>query len=132
LPRRFRACLRRHHLTGVRHRRIASLTHRQRTAIGRCLAALTPRQRALVLSRTAAGGSGEGERLSLYSWTDLTYLLHKQDVSWAYYVQKGVQPDCDDNPDQTSDGCAPVAQGAGTPSIWNPLPGFTDVKADRQ
>lgn len=26
----------------------------------------------------------------------------------------------------------PIAQGAGTPSIWNPLPSFTDVKADGQ
>jgi phospholipase C len=66
------------------------------------------------------------------SWTDLTYLLHKNHVSWAYYVQKGVQPDCDDNPDETAAGCAPVAQGAQTPSIWNPLPSFTDVKADGQ
>ena len=53
-------------------------------------------------------------------------------MSWAYYVQKGVQPDCDDNPDETAAGCAPVAQGAGTPSIWNPLPSFTDVKTDGQ
>jgi hypothetical protein len=53
-------------------------------------------------------------------------------VSWAYYVQSGVQPDCDDNPDETAAGCAPVAQGAGTPSIWNPLPSFTDVKQDGQ
>ena len=44
----------------------------------------------------------------------------------------GIQPDCDDNPDQTAAGCAPVAQGAKTPSIWSPLPSFTDVKADRQ
>jgi hypothetical protein len=37
-----------------------------------------------------------------------------------------------DNPDQTAAGCAPIAQGAGTPSVWNPLPSFTDVKADGQ
>ena len=47
-------------------------------------------------------------------------------------MQSGIQPDCDDNPDQTAAGCAPVAQGAGTPSIWNPLPSFTDVKQDGQ
>jgi phospholipase C len=131
-PASFGACLRRHHVPDVKLRRIAKLPKRQREAIGRCLAALTPRQRTLVLGRGPAGGSGEGEKLSLYSWTDLTYLLHKNDVSWNYYVQKGVQPDCDDNPDETADGCAPVAQGASTPSIWNPLPGFTDVKADHQ
>ena len=77
-------------------------------------------------------GGGEDQRLGTYSWTDLTYLLHKDNVSWAYYVQSGVQPDCDDNPDLTAAGCAPVAQGVGTPSIWNPLPSFTDVKADGQ
>src|SRR5207302_7838999 len=64
--------------------------------------------------------------------SDLTWLLHKDHVSWAYYVQSGVQPDCDDNPDETAAGCAPVAQGVGTPSIWNPLPSFSDVKQDGQ
>jgi len=47
-------------------------------------------------------------------------------------LPRDVQPDCDDNPDETAAGCAPVAQGARTPSIWNPLPSFTDVKADGQ
>jgi hypothetical protein len=32
-----------------------------------------------------------------YAWTDLTYLLHKSHVSWAYYVANGTQPDCDDD-----------------------------------
>src|SRR5438128_10337343 len=27
-----------------------------------------------------------------YSWTDLSYLLHKGGVSWKYYVQTGVEP----------------------------------------
>ena len=97
-----------------------------------CLSAVSPRERALVMGGSAASAGGEGERLGLYSWTDLTYLLHKYHVSWSYYVQRGVQPDCDDNPDQTAAGCAPRAQGAGTPSIWNPLPAFSDVKADHQ
>ena len=77
-------------------------------------------------------GSGQNNQAALYSWTDLTYLLHQDGVSWAYYVQSGVQPDCDDNPDQTAAGCAPVAQGASTLSVWNLLPSFTDVKADGQ
>ena len=79
-----------------------------------------------------AASGGEGQKLGIYSWTDLTYLLHTHHVSWAYYVQSGVQPDCDDNPDKSAAGCAPVAQGASTPSIWSPLPAFTDVKADGQ
>ena len=32
-----------------------------------------------------------------YAWTDLTYLLHKNDVSWGYYVYKGTEPDCDND-----------------------------------
>ena len=61
-----------------------------------------------------------------YAWTDLTYLLHKSNVSWKYYVAEGTQPDCDD------DGmtCAPKPQTVGTPEIWNPLPFFTTVRQD--
>ena len=47
-------------------------------------------------------------------------------------MQSGVQPDCDASPGQSAAGCPAVAQGARTPSIWNPLPSFTDVKADGQ
>jgi hypothetical protein len=54
----------------------------------------------------------------LYAWTDLTYLLHKNNVSWAYYSQKGNQVLDKD-------------EGA-TPVIWNPLPLFTDVRLDNQ
>jgi phospholipase C len=128
----FWACVRAHGVNPSHLRRPAGITDRQRTAIGACLAILTPAQRQRLLNHGAGGGGGEGQKLGIYSWTDLTYLLHKHHVSWAYYVQKGVQPDCDDNPDETAAGCAPVAQGASTPSIWSPLPAFTDVKADHQ
>jgi phospholipase C len=64
-----------------------------------------------------------------YAWTDLTYLLHKYGVSWAYYVFKGTEPDCEDD---AAMACAPVAQSAKTPGIWNPLPYFTDVQQDNQ
>ena len=77
-----------------------------------------------------ADSSGEKQRQGLYSWIDLTYLLDKNHVTWAYYVQHGTQPGCDANPDETAAGCAPTPQGANTPSIWNPLPSFTDVRAD--
>jgi phospholipase C len=63
------------------------------------------------------------------AWTDVTWLLFDHHVSWAYYVQTGTQPDCDDDSDET---CAPVAQSATTPGIWNPLPLFGDVHADHQ
>ncbi|HTX12923.1 MAG TPA: alkaline phosphatase family protein [Solirubrobacteraceae bacterium] len=65
----------------------------------------------------------------VYAWTDITWLLHAEDVSWAYYVFQGTEPDCDDNSAMT---CAPVQQGPKTPSIWNPLPSFTDVAQDGQ
>ena len=63
------------------------------------------------------------------AWTDVTWLLFVHHVSWAYYVQTGTQPDCDDDSAET---CAPVAQSAMTPGIWNPLPLFGDVRADHQ
>jgi phospholipase C len=63
-----------------------------------------------------------------YAWTDLTYLLHRAGVSWAYYVASGTQPDCDDD----AISCAPKPQNSGTPEIWNPLPDFTDVHQDGQ
>ena len=64
-----------------------------------------------------------------YAWTDLTYLLHKDNVSWGYYVFAGTEPDCEDDSAMT---CAPVQQGPKTPSIWNPLPHFEDVHQDNQ
>ena len=63
-----------------------------------------------------------------YAWTDLTYLLHRDHVSWRYYVAKGDQPDCADN----AMFCAPVPQDATTPGIWNPLPWFDTVRHDHQ
>jgi phospholipase C len=63
-----------------------------------------------------------------YAWTDLTYLLHKNNVSWGYYVAKGSEPDCRD------DGatCEPVPQDSTTPGVWNPLPLFDTVRENGQ
>jgi len=63
-----------------------------------------------------------------YAWTDLTYLMYKNSVSWKYYVAQGTQPDCED--DQAT--CTALPQTVGTPEIWNPLPWFTTVKQDGQ
>jgi phospholipase C len=63
-----------------------------------------------------------------YAWTDLTYMLFKNNVSWKYYIQTGTQPDCAND---TAD-CPPVHQDAKTPGIWNPLPYFDTVKQDNQ
>src|SRR5579875_2499402 len=64
-----------------------------------------------------------------YAWTDLTYLLHKQNVSWRYYVMNGHEPDCRDDTEAT---CPAHRQNARTPGIWNPLPYFDDVHEDHQ
>jgi phospholipase C len=53
--------------------------------------------------------------------------LHKQRVSWGYYVVTGNEPDCRNDAAMT---CAPRRQHAATPGIWNPLPYFDTVKDD--
>ena len=63
---------------------------------------------------------------AIHAWTDITYLLHKQKVSWGYYVFPGQQPDTDDGEVGTS----PHALSPTTIGIWNPLPNFTDVQQD--
>jgi len=63
-----------------------------------------------------------------FGWTDLTYLLHRHNVSWAYYVKRGLQPDCADG----GVTCAPAQQDEITPEIWNPLPDFQTVHDDHQ
>jgi phospholipase C len=61
----------------------------------------------------------------IYAWTDLTYLLHRAQVSWAYYVVNGTEPDCEDDEAMS---CRPRRQNAKTPGIWNPLPFFDTVR----
>lgn len=64
----------------------------------------------------------------LYGWTDLTYLLNKHKVSWAYYIYEGTEPDCTDG----SITCEAKSQQAHTPSDWNPLPHFHTVQEANQ
>ncbi len=71
---------------------------------------------------------GDAQAARNYAWTSLPYLLYKHNVSWRYYVAQGLQPDCEDD----AATCRPGPQTVGTPDIWNPLPGFTDVRADGQ
>jgi phospholipase C len=63
------------------------------------------------------------------AWTDITWLLYNKHVPWAYYVQTGTQPDCQNDAAVT---CPPVSQSFLTPGIWNPLPIFEDVQKDHQ
>ncbi|MEX2420338.1 MAG: alkaline phosphatase family protein, partial [Actinomycetota bacterium] len=55
----------------------------------------------------------------IYAWTDITWLLDRGGVSWAYYVAPGTCsfPPCDDDNGQLGT----------TPSTKNPLPGFTTL-----
>jgi phospholipase C len=63
-----------------------------------------------------------------FAWTDITYLLHKHNVSWRYYVAGGTEPDCEEEGPQ----CGNRPQSYQTPSIWNPLPKFTTVHENGQ
>src|SRR4029077_8011130 len=71
----------------------------------------------LKLHKVGSGYDGQPD----YAWTDLTWMLHQDGVSWAYYVAEGTEPDCDDDAAVT---CPPIPQHVGTPEIWDPLPFF--------
>src|SRR5450432_3913715 len=74
------------------------------------------------------GPSGLDTSKNDYPWTDLTYLLHQANVSWAYYLSEGSEPDCEDD----AMFCQPKGLKASVPGIWNPLPAFDTVKSDGQ
>ncbi len=70
-----------------------------------------------------------------FAWTEITWLLHRANVSWVYYLDRGA----------LSPKATPKGRGRGTfhmpgsseankgvPPIWNVLPGFTDVHQDHQ
>ena len=52
-----------------------------------------PQPRRPARCRQSPPGTGAGSR-PIYAWTDLTYLLHKDNVTWGYYVVAGTEPDC--------------------------------------
>ena len=88
-----------------------------------CVSSLSARTPAKFWSRPLEPGH------TVYPWTDLTYLMARDGVSWRYYVHEGIEPDCEDD-EATS--CKKVFQNAKTPGIWNPLADFTDVRQDNQ
>ena len=73
------------------------------------------------------GAKGGGKKVD-FPWTDLTWLLHRDRVSWRYYVARGNQPDCSNS----AMFCSESPQSPSTPSIWNPLPSFDTVQRDHQ
>jgi phospholipase C len=62
-----------------------------------------------------------------YAWTDLTWLLHAHGVSWGYYVFKSSLMEPNDGGDGEWQPAAPNFL-----SLWNPMPGFDDVRIDGQ
>jgi phospholipase C len=62
-----------------------------------------------------------------YKWTPITYLLDQAKVSWKNYVGNGTINNCATWPCQDI-GEEPTA----TPWIWNVLPNFTTVVANKQ
>ncbi len=68
-------------------------------------------------------------RTPIYAWTDITYLLREQRVSWRYYVGDGTPVDCGDG--------RGICSGSGsgtdyTTELWSPLNYFTTVQQARQ
>ncbi|MGH2636883.1 MAG: alkaline phosphatase family protein [Actinomycetota bacterium] len=63
------------------------------------------------------------EDVPIWAWTDITYLLHEQDVSWSYFVG-----------DDTClfDPCPKDKDGRRTVPHQNPLPWFTTVRQNHQ
>ncbi|HEY9825268.1 MAG TPA: alkaline phosphatase family protein [Stenomitos sp.] len=61
---------------------------------------------------------------AFYAWTDITYLLHKNGISWKYYLDDGLTPDCIDPDEKT---CAHEPLSPDIQSLWNPLPKFDTV-----
>ena len=60
-----------------------------------------------------------GRHPPTWAWTDITYLLHEADVSWAYYAGRRL---CDD----------PPCRKRGNTPAQNPLPAFTTVHENGQ
>ncbi len=75
-----------------------------------------------------APGLKSGSSREDYAWTDLTYLMHKYDVSWGYYLTEGIEPDCAD--DQMF--CIEQLMKLDVPGVMNPLPNFTTVHDNDQ
>ena len=116
-------CMLAHPVAAFSQRRRRPAVIRGRHAIARCQA----RVRANLARRHAALARLASTSYN-YAWTDITYLLHKNGVSWGYYLTPGGEPDCVGG----NANCTSAPLSVGTPDIWNPLPSFTDVHQDGQ
>jgi len=61
-----------------------------------------------------------------FAWTDITYLLNKYHISWINYLDHGAMTIAHKTNKKSG------LPRTGVPSIWNVLPGFTDVHQDNQ
>ena len=90
-----------------------------------CVSALMPKDRTL-------------RNPTPFAWTDITWLLHKDHVSWVYYLDHGAMPPPPGRRRAAGRFRMPRAHPRakeavrGVPVIWNVLPGFTDVHQDDQ
>ena len=116
-------CLLAHPVAAFAQRAHGAAVRRGRRAIARCQTRVR-RNLALRHAQLARLASTSYN----YAWTDLTWLLHKDGVSWGYFLTPGGQPDCADG----NANCSSAPLSVGTPDIWNPLPSFTDVHQDGQ
>jgi phospholipase C len=64
----------------------------------------------------------QGQKAPIWAWTDITYLLHEQGVSWAYYV----------GDDTCAFECVKTNGKKRTVTQQNPLPWFTTVRENHQ
>jgi phospholipase C len=85
------------------------------------------RQAASCVNDSVQPGGGQKWHLNHrnpYAWTDITWLLQQQQVSWKWYNAPGT---C------VIDACArDGSDQLGTPKAMNPLPGFITVHRDRE
>ena len=88
-----------------------------------CVSALMPKDRTL-------------KEATPFAWTDITWLLHKNHVTWTYYLDHGALPPPSGVVTTAGRFQMPAAHttasnaNSGVPVIWNVLPGFTDVHQD--
>jgi phospholipase C len=64
-----------------------------------------------------------------YKWTDLTYLMHRDGVSWGYYLATGHERHCSNPLTMSCPGGRGKSQTLGA---YNPLPWFETVQKDHQ
>jgi phospholipase C len=74
--------------------------------------------------QAAGGQKWHPRKKPPYAWTDITYLLEKNDVSWKWYNAPGT---CNIAPCGDSEN-----HNIGTPKAMNPLPGFVTVHENEQ